>query len=35
MQLVVTPKAQEALKDFMAKRNITEPIVRIYMLEGG
>jgi len=35
MQLVVTPKAQEALKDFVAKRNIAEPIIRVYMLEGG
>jgi len=35
MQLVVTPKAQGALQDFMTKRNIAEPIIRIYMLEGG
>ncbi len=33
--MVVTPKAQEALKDFVAKRNIIDPVIRIYMLEGG
>jgi|GEM_PF-5962225 len=35
MQLVVTPKAQEKLEDFVAKRNIADPIIRVYMLEGG